>query len=55
MNKNYDYIVINSSTQKFECKHCGGSQPMSLPCSIEMLSVMGKQFKKEHKDCKEKK
>jgi len=46
-----DHIFFVNHMGAFCCYHCGESFKC-LPASIEMVGVIGKQFKREHKRCK---
>lgn len=44
------WIVLEG--QKFKCKVCGETYSPTIPCSLGMISVMMRQFVRDHKKCK---
>ena len=49
-----DHVVLNSATQRFECKNCEESEHVSLPMGLDEILKASKKFEKNHKNCKEK-
>jgi hypothetical protein len=47
-----DHIVLDGSTNQYECKHCGTVQPPpQMPCPINIMIDAMDVFIAEHKDC----
>jgi len=34
------------------CQHCGATQPIPSPCSINVFRAIGKAFTQDHRNCK---
>lgn len=50
--KKTEHICYEPHAGKANCYHCGESYQIT-PCSMPMITVILKQFGKEHKKCKE--
>ena len=46
-----DHVVLCTKTGKCKCKHCGESFDLQLPQSVNMISVVTKEFLKIHRSC----
>ena len=51
---NTDHVIIDLSTHKCVCKHCGGTHQITLPMPISKLGIATKAFIALHKDCQAK-
>jgi hypothetical protein len=50
---NFDHVVMNTATNKYECKHCGATQsPPKMPVPISDLLDHMDMFTAAHKSCK---
>ncbi len=46
-----DHVVVNTTTNAFECRRCGASYTPALPCSLTMYLGMSRTFLREHRRC----
>lgn len=54
-----DHVVFRYDTKAkrfylFECLHCGTTQRLSLPISVDVYIASSKAFANMHRDCKPK-
>jgi hypothetical protein len=49
---NTDHIVHNSDTQHMECQHCGFSQAIMMPDTIDSILTQFDAFTAAHETCK---
>lgn len=47
-----DHVVMNTGTQKFECRNCGATYKPTMPAPLSLFVAMTKEFSKAHKNCK---
>lgn len=47
-----DHIVHNSDTQRMECQHCGFTQAIKMPDSINSILAQFDTFLSAHEGCK---
>lgn len=50
--KNTDHVVMLSTGDGFRCLHCFDKQELAMPCSLTIVSAVGKAFEKLHASCK---
>ena len=46
-----DHIVHNTITNRMECKHCGFSEALKMPATIEAIVGKMDAFTDAHKGC----
>lgn len=46
-----EWCVVGENS--FECRRCGTSEAVPLPCSVDQFLDMSRGFIRRHKDCKE--
>lgn len=49
-----DHVILDYSVQPnvFRCKNCGDSFTAPMPCTVDMVLTVMKQYIKEHRWCK---
>lgn len=48
---NTDHIIHNSTTQRMECQHCGFTQGVKMPDTIDNILAQFDAFTEAHKAC----
>jgi hypothetical protein len=49
---NTDHIIHNSTSQRMECQHCGFTEAIKMPATIDAIVGKMDAFTKAHEGCK---